>query len=138
MTTSFANPDVAGTAAMVTVMAYDANHNPVSSGPNQYEGTVDFSSTDGQVAGLPATYTFTAADAGSNEFTGVRLETAGSQTITATDSANHTVTGTRPRSPSTRPRPASCLSPSSHRRRQRRAWPSPLSRSSRKRTSTTT
>ena len=80
----------------MTVTAYDANHNLVSSGPNQYEGTVDLSSTDGQVAGLPATYTFTAADAGSHEFTGVILVTAGSQTITATDSANHTVTGTSP------------------------------------------
>ena len=96
VTTSFANPDVAGTTATVAVMAYDANHNPVSSGPNQYKGTVDLSSTDGQVAGLPATYTFTADDAGSHEFTGVILETAGSQTITATDSANHTVAGTSP------------------------------------------
>ena len=96
VTTSFSDPDVAGTAATVTVMAYDANHNLVSSGPNPYEGTVDFSSTDGQVAGLPANYTFTAADAGSHEFTGVILETAGSQTITATDSANETIAGTSP------------------------------------------
>ncbi len=49
------------------------------------------------MAGLPATYTFTAADAGSHEFTGAILETAGSQTITAADSANDTVTGTSPR-----------------------------------------
>ena len=71
VTTSFATPDVAGTAGTVTVAAYDAYGNPVSSGPNQYEGTVDFSSTDGQAAGLPATYTFTAADAGSHTFDGV-------------------------------------------------------------------
>ena len=96
VTTSFANPDVAGTAATVTVTAYDANHNPVSSGPDRYEGTVSLSSTDGQMAGLPPTYTFTAADAGSHEFTGVVLETAGNQTITATDTANHTVAGTSP------------------------------------------
>ncbi len=42
VTTSFASLDVAGTAATVTVVAYDADRNPVSSGPNQYEGTVDF------------------------------------------------------------------------------------------------
>ena len=52
--TTFPNPDVAGTAASVTVSAYDANNNLVGSGPNLYEGTVDLSSTDAQVAGLPA------------------------------------------------------------------------------------
>ena len=96
VTTTFATPDVAGTAGTVTVAAYDAYGNLESSGPNQYEGTVDLVSSDGQTAGLPATYTFTAADAGSHTFDGVVLATAGSQTITATDSATSTLTGTSP------------------------------------------
>ncbi len=67
--------------------------NVVGSGPNQYERTVNLSSTDIQVAGLPASYTFTPADAGSHTFTNVVLKTAGSQTITATDSMTRTITG---------------------------------------------
>jgi len=65
----------------------------VGSGPNKYEGTVDLSSTDSQAAGLPASYTFTAADAGSYTFTNVVLKTAGSRAITATDSVTSTITG---------------------------------------------
>ena len=57
-------------------------------------GTVDLSSTDSQVANLPTDRTFTAADAGSYTFTSVALKTAGSQTITATDSADDATTGT--------------------------------------------
>ena len=55
---------------------------------------MDLSGTDGQTTGLPANYTFTAGDAGSHTFSDVVLETAGSQTITATDSATSTITGT--------------------------------------------
>ena len=84
-TTSFANPDVAGTVGTVTVTAKDSYGNTVGTGPNLYLGTVDLSSTDDQAAGVPASHTFTAADAGSYTFTGVELETAGTQTITATD-----------------------------------------------------
>ena len=93
VTTSFASPDVAGTPGSVTVTAYDTYGNPVSSGPDQYEGTTDLDSSDKRVSGLPASYTFTAADAGSHTFAGVVLETAGSQTITATDSVTSTITG---------------------------------------------
>ena len=55
---------------------------------------MDLTSTDGQVTGLPSSYTFTAADAGSHTFADVVLETAGNQTITATDSVTSTITGT--------------------------------------------
>jgi hypothetical protein len=94
VTTSFANPDVAGSIGTVAVTAYDQYNNVASGGPDQYLGTVDLTSTDSQISGLPATYTFTAGDAGSHTFTDVALKTAGSQTITATDSATNTITGT--------------------------------------------
>ena len=96
VTTSFANPDVAGTPGTVTVMAEDHYGNTAGSGPNPYVGTVDLTSTDPQIASLPATYTFTTADAGSHIFTNVILKTSGSQTITATDSVTSTITGTSP------------------------------------------
>src|SRR5207248_7638042 len=54
-----------------------------------YTATVHFTSTDAQ-AGLPADYTFTAADAGTHTFT-VTLKTAGSRAVTATAGG---VTGT--------------------------------------------
>ena len=93
VTTSFANPDVAGTVGTVTVTAKDPYGNTVGSGPNQYLGIVDLSGTDDQMAGLPATHTFIADDAGSFTFTGVALKMAGTQTITATDSIDVAVTG---------------------------------------------
>ncbi len=93
VTTSFASPDIAGTGGTVTVTAKDAYGNTVGNGPNQYEGTVDFSGTDNQIAGLPSDYTFTAADAGSHTFADAALKTAGNQTITATDSVTGTMTG---------------------------------------------
>ena len=76
----------------VTVTARDAFGN-IATG---YTGTVHFTSSDGQAA-LPADYTFTAADAGVHTFTAT-LKTAGSQTITATDTVTATITGTQPRS----------------------------------------
>jgi hypothetical protein len=45
------------------------------------------------MSGLPTSYTFTAADAGSHTFTGVMMETTGDRTITATDSTNGSLTG---------------------------------------------
>jgi hypothetical protein len=76
----------AGTAFNVTVTAEDTYGNTVSS----YSGTVAFSTSDkGSKVVLPASYTFVAADSGSHTFTnGVKLVTAASQTVTATDSAN--------------------------------------------------
>ena len=67
----------AGAAQTVTVTVLDAIGN-VATG---YTGTVYFSSTDVQ-AGLPASYTFTAADAGIHTFS-VTLKTAGTQSISA-------------------------------------------------------
>ena len=55
-------------------------------------GTIQFSSTDPQAV-LPASYTFTAADAGTHTFT-VTFKTAGAQSITATDTANGAIIGT--------------------------------------------
>lgn len=56
-----------------------------------YTGTVNLSSSDRQ-AGLPANYTFTAADAGVHMFT-VTLRTAGAQTVFALDVTNYSVVG---------------------------------------------
>ena len=58
-----------------------------------YTGTVTFSSSDVQ-AGLPASYTFTAADAGVHTFSAT-LKTAGTQSLTATDTANVAVAGSQ-------------------------------------------
>ena len=89
--TGFPSPTTAGAAHNVTVTAYDAYGN-VATG---YTGTVHFTSSDAQAV-LPANYTFTAGDAG-HTFSAT-LETAGTQSITATD----TVTA-----PSRAPRAAS-------------------------------
>jgi FG-GAP-like repeat/FG-GAP repeat len=57
-----------------------------------YIGTVHFTSSDYQAV-LPADYTFTAADAGVHTFSAA-LKTAGTQSITATDTAAVDVSGT--------------------------------------------
>jgi parallel beta-helix repeat protein len=82
-----ASTATAGVAFVVTVTAKDPYGN-VATG---YTGTVHFTSTDA-LALLPGDYTFTAADAGMHTFN-VTLETAGSRTITVTDTANGTITG---------------------------------------------
>jgi hypothetical protein len=69
----------AGTTFNVTVTAQASG---VTTDPG-YLGTVTFGSSDVQ-AGLPSTYTFTAADKGSHNFA-VTLKTAGTQSITTTD-----------------------------------------------------
>ena len=83
-----------GTAFSVTVTVRDPNNfNYIAS---SYTGTVQFSSSDSQVAGLPANYTFTTGTGGDNgvhTFTGLTLKTAGSQTVTATDTGTSTITG---------------------------------------------
>jgi hypothetical protein len=81
------NTVVAGTPLTITVTALDANQNVVPG----YQGTVTFSSSDSQ-AGLPADYTFTAADHGVHSFP-VTLATASDQTLTATDTINNSITG---------------------------------------------
>ncbi len=74
--------ETAGTSFSLTVTAQN------SSGATDtgYLGTIQFTSSDVQ-AGLPANFTFTAADDGTYTFT-VTLKTAGSQSITATDNGD--------------------------------------------------
>ena len=83
-----ANPYEAGMPHTVTVTALDAAGN-IATG---YTGTVSLGSSDPRAA-LPASHTFSAADAGVYKFpagftTGLILKTAGLQTVTATDSDN--------------------------------------------------
>jgi hypothetical protein len=77
----------AGTALSATVTAMDAYGN-VSTG---YTGTAALSSSDSQAL-LPAAYTFKSADQGVHTFA-LTLKTAGSQSITATDTSSASVTG---------------------------------------------
>ena len=79
--------DVAGATYTVTVTAQTSTNATDAA----YRGTVHFTSSDAQ-AGLPANYTFTAADAGSHTFT-VTLKTAGTQSVSAVDTANASVSG---------------------------------------------
>jgi hypothetical protein len=84
------SPVTAGSAFTIVVTALDANNNMAGS----YRGTVHFTSSDGQAV-LPADYTFTAADNGIHTFTsGASLKTAGSKTLTATDTVTASITGT--------------------------------------------
>ena len=69
----------------ITVTVVDASGNPV---PN-YTGTIHFTSSDTR-AGLPADYTFTAADQGKHTFQ-VTFKTPGAQTIRAADPSNSAV-----------------------------------------------
>ena len=85
----FTSPTTAGAAHNVTVTAHDAFGN-VATG---YTGTVHFTSSDAS-ATLPANYTFTGGDAGTHVFS-VTLKTAGTQSITATDTVTGTITGTQ-------------------------------------------
>src|SRR6202035_44224 len=58
-----------------------------------YAGTAHFTSSDAKAA-LPADYTFVAGDAGMHTFAGgVTLDTAGNQTVTATDTGSASVKG---------------------------------------------
>jgi hypothetical protein len=87
----FSSPVTAGTAGTVTVTAQDAFGNTATG----YVGTVKFSSSDPQAV-LPGNYTFTATDAGVHTFAnGVTLKTAGSQSITATDTVTSSISGSQ-------------------------------------------
>jgi hypothetical protein len=90
VTTTAANPDVAGTAFDVTVTARDAYGNTAT----DYRGTVHFTSTDPYPASLPVDYSFTAGDAGSHTFPlGATLFTAGTRFVIAYDSGDSTING---------------------------------------------
>jgi hypothetical protein len=79
----------AGVAQNFTVTAQDAYGNTATS----YTGTVHFSSSDTQ-AGLPANYTFVAGDNGTHAFSAT-FKTAGTQSVTATDTQASSVTGSQ-------------------------------------------
>ncbi len=85
--TGFPTSDTAGATASVTVTAYDAYGN-VATG---YTGTVFLTSSDMHGV-IPSTYTFTSSNAGAHRFS-VVLDTAGTQSITATDTATASITG---------------------------------------------
>jgi hypothetical protein len=87
--TGLAAAVTAGVAGNVEVTAHDAYGN-VATG---YTGTVKFTSTDA-AATLPADAAFTVADGGSKTVPGVELRTAGSQSITATDTVVAALTDT--------------------------------------------
>ena len=80
--------ETAGTAFTLTVTAKQSG----GTTDTGFLGTIAFTSSDVQ-AGLPANFTFTAADQGTYSFS-VTLKTAGSQSITATESSVSNVTGT--------------------------------------------
>lgn len=84
----FASSMTAGASGNFTVTLKDAYGN-VAWG---YTGTVHFTSSDAKAV-LPANYTFTGADAGKHTFSAT-LKTAGTQSITATDTLNANLHGT--------------------------------------------
>ena len=89
VSTSAANPDVAGTPFTVTVTALDSMGHTATG----YTGTVHFTSSD-NLATLPADYSFTAGDNGVHTFTDVVLRRAGSSgSVTATDTVTNLLTG---------------------------------------------
>jgi hypothetical protein len=83
------SPRVAGEAAAASVELLDAFGNRATG----YAGTVRLSSTDPQAV-LPAEHTFTPGDAGRAELA-LTLETAGTQSATASDVDNSSLTGTQ-------------------------------------------
>jgi hypothetical protein len=84
----FPSSTTAGVAGNLTVTLKDAYGN-IATG---YTGTVHFNSTDAQ-ASLPTNYAFTSGDAGVHTFRAT-LKTAGTQSITATDTTTGSLTGT--------------------------------------------
>ena len=89
----YPSPVAAGSANPFSVTARDRFGNLTTN----YTGTVLFGSSDPQVGpnkGLPISYTFTPADAGTKTFA-ASLKTAGVQSITATDIVSPGLTGTQ-------------------------------------------
>ena len=85
----YPSPTTAGVSHTFTVRAKDAYGN-IASG---YTGTVTFTSSDAQAA-LPANYTFVAGDHGVHMFSAT-FKTAGTQSLTATDTVTSSITGTQ-------------------------------------------
>jgi hypothetical protein len=86
----FPSPATAGEAHTITVTALDNAGNVLTG----YTGTVHFSSSDPQAARPTTDYTFTAGDSGTHTFT-VTLKTAGTQSLTLTDTTTPDFTGTQ-------------------------------------------
>src|SRR5262249_49923418 len=85
-------PPARGAQRSITVTALDQFNNTATG----YLGTVHFTKSDpGTGSAVPADYTFVAGDNGVHTFTnGVTFVTAGSQSITATDTVTSSITGT--------------------------------------------
>ncbi|MGE0434750.1 MAG: IPT/TIG domain-containing protein, partial [Planctomycetota bacterium] len=82
------SPATSGAAGSIVVVARTAQGQAAA----DYTGTVAFTSSD-TGATLPANYTFTASDAGIHVFANaVTLATAGSQSVTVTDTGNNSLT----------------------------------------------
>ena len=79
----------AGTADNFTVTSQDILGATVTN----YTGTIHFTSSDSQAV-LPDNYTFVSNDNGIHSFSAT-LKTAGTQSITATDTLNSTISGTQ-------------------------------------------
>ena len=79
----------AGDPFSVTVVVKDPYDNTIT----DYQGTLRLTSSDSRAI-LAGDYTFVPADLGRRIFSGIVLETAGSQTVSATDTATGSVTGT--------------------------------------------
>src|SRR5581483_3225422 len=84
----FPSPFPVAVPGSFSVTAKDALGNTASG----YRGTVVFTSSDPQAV-LPGNYTFTPSDAGTAFFTAV-FDTAGTQSLSATDQASPSITGT--------------------------------------------
>jgi hypothetical protein len=87
--TDFPSTTTAGSPGGILITVQDAFGNTVTN----YSGTVQLSSSDPKAL-LEGPHTFTAADMGRYSF-GAVPETAGTQSITATDTANPSLTGTQ-------------------------------------------
>src|SRR5207244_2266170 len=87
--TGFPNPTTAGVTNSFVVTAKDSFNNTATG----YVGTVPFTSTDGS-ANLPADTAFAATNAGVKTFSAA-LKTAGTQSITGTDTVTGSIAGTQ-------------------------------------------
>ena len=91
VTYGMTTPRTASSTGSIRVVALDAAGKRVYS----YRGTVHFTSTDPD-ASLPADYTFTAADNGTHVFVAnVILQSPGTWSVTATDTAHPSLSGTQ-------------------------------------------
>lgn len=93
------SPMTAGTPSSVRVTAYDQCGSGNGNVAINYRGTIHFTTTDPSThpdKKLPADYTFVVADNGTHTFVnGVTLVTAGTQSVTATDTVTSSITGTQ-------------------------------------------